>query len=71
MLFYILDLIKLFKVFSSILPDLLSSNFPLLNKANVGYPEISYSSIISSKSSTFTLMNLTSVSSLDTLANYK
>ena len=58
-----------FKVDSSIFPDLLSINFPPLNKAKVGYPEISYSSIISSKSSPLTFKNLTSGNSLDTFAN--
>ena len=60
---------KFFKAFSSIFPDLESINFPFLNKANVGNPEISNYSIISSKSSPLTFINLTSVSSFDTLAN--
>jgi hypothetical protein len=58
-----------FKPASSIFPDLVSSNCPPLNKPKVGYPEISYCSIISSNSSPLTLINFTSVSSLDTLEN--
>ena len=69
-LLYIHDFINFFKAFSSIFPDLLSINSPLLNTPNDGYPEISYCSIISSKSSPFIFINLASVISFEILANY-